>query len=178
MKFLGTSLLVLLLTATFGSAQAACGGGGWHSSRSSATTTTYDSQPIVSSSEASHVVSTSVQPTRDTSYSRPAPNPGTFDTARLDNIAPRLNLSQKQWDRIQTAKQQVREDQLDLNRDVNKAEQRLAQCSGNCDTERLQLNKASQAQRSFSADAEFDRRLQSILSSEQMSIYRGSDRAR
>lgn len=145
MKFLGTTFLVLLFTAFFGSAHAACGGGGYHSTR---VTTTTDSQPIVSSSEASHVVSTSAQSTRD-NYNRPADN-ARLDTSRLDDLAPRMHLSQKQWDRIQVAKQQVRDDQA----------------------------RAAQNQRSFSANVEFERRLQSILNADQLDIYLSNDRSR
>ena len=179
MKFLGASLFLFLISAVVGSAQAACGGGGWHSSTSSASTSVRET-PVVSSSEDRHVVSASVGTApRNSDTARPAKNDDpAFNTARFDSVAPRLNLSQKQLDRIEDVKAQVREDLQDLRHAVNKAEVRLARCYGNCDDEKQNLTRANEAMKNFTGSVEFERRLNSILSQEQLATYHDADSAR
>lgn len=170
MKFLGTSLFLLLVSALIGNAQAACGGGGWHSSPSVSTTTSSTSSrdtAIVSTSESRHVVATSAAPSNE------AP---TFST-RFDGVAPRMGLSQKQANKIEDAKEQIREDLQDLKHDVTKAERRLSRCEGNCDDEKKALNRATEAQRNFSPAAEFERRLQAILNQDQLATFHEADAA-
>ncbi len=180
MKFLSASVFLFLISAVIGSAQAACGGGGWHNSSSSASTAVRET-PVVSSSEDRHVVSASVgYAPRNSDTARPAAknDDPTFNTARFDGVAPRLNLSQKQIDRIEDVKAQVREDLQDLRHAVTKAETRLARCYGNCDDEKQNVARANEAMKNFTGSVEFERRLNSILSQEQLATYHDADSAR
>ena len=115
MKVFG-AFLVLVLMSAFGGAQAACGGGGWHSSTSVSSSSSSSNSSrdrdtaIVSSSESRHIVATTAENTSTPSASARSEG-ASFSTSRFDSVAPRLNLSQKQVNKIEDAKAQLRSEE-------------------------------------------------------------------
>jgi len=160
--FLSLAFLCLVFT---GAAQAACGGGGFKQTRDKPSPEQYSS---------SHTVSVSYQ--KD-SGSREIVSPAHVDTpafsSRYDSIVNDLKVSSDQYNDISNVKHDIGNKVDDLQHDVDKASNKLARCSGNCDKEQRKLQEAQAKLSAYDAKGEFDRRVSSVLTDEQMKTYRG-----
>jgi len=155
---------IALLLST--SVLAACGGGGWHSSSRSSDGSNKTSQSADSNSA------------QNVSYSRPASNDTaaisalSLDTKRFDAMSSRMDLTDRQYRDIESMRRGLREEGDRLSRAYNKAQNKLARCSGDCSDEIKKVERTGDALKAFDPNREFDQRLSGILSSRQMDMYR------
>lgn len=188
----GIALFVALSVLFFvNDAGAACGGGGWKKPSStkpaaesqgaptqtaSATTTAPAATPATSAQAAP----TSTQPApastaqtanKNSTGSSSSTQPSNSFDARFDSISSKLNLDESQWDDVSKAKQNIRNRIAKLAKKLAKAEEKLAQCTGDCEDERHDVAKAKESQRTYDSKAEFEKELKSVLSSGQWSFY-------
>jgi hypothetical protein len=146
------------------SASAACGGGGWH--KRSEQVAVADSVPIVQAQNVSYEKPDRPADRRTDKMS--------LDSSRFDSVSSKLQLSDRQRTDVRRAKDDINGRANGLYDAKMKAESKLARCTGDCSSERRNLDQANSAYNSFSPTQEFDRRLSSILDEKQMNTYRAS----
>ena len=149
-----------------GDVNAACGGGGFKPTRD---------KPSAEIQTSNRTVNVSYQ--KDSS-SREIVSPRNVDTpsfsSRYDAVVNDLKVSSDQYNDISNAKHDIGNKLSDLQRDVEKASNKLARCSGNCDKEQRKLAEAQSRLNEYDAKGEFDRRVGSVLSDDQLKTYRSS----
>jgi chromosome segregation ATPase len=187
----GIALFVALSVLFVNDAGAACGGGGWKKPSSTkpaaesqgaatqtASTTTTAPAPAATQATSAQAAPTATQAapastaqTTNKNSTGSSTQPSNNFDARFDAISSQLNLDESQWEDVSKAKQNVRNRIAKLAKKLAKAEEKLAQCTGDCEGERHDVAKAKESQRTYDSKAEFEKELKSVLSSGQWSFY-------
>ena len=168
MKYTVTFFSLVLVCLVFGgSAQAACGGGGFKPTR--------DKPSAEINTPTNHSVSVSYEKGSSSRevVSSPRIENTTF-SSRFDSSVNDLKVTSQQYNDISSAKHDIGNKLGDLQHDVDKASNKLARCSGDCDKERRKLEEAQSKLTAYDAKREFDRRVGEVLNNEQLKTYQGS----
>ena len=155
--------LVLVCLMLAGAAQAACGGGGFRPGNRDKPSPDIQSARSVSygkNSSASQVTSS-------------LPETPTF-SSRFESVVNNLKLSGQQYTELWNVRVNFNKKLGELQQDVAKAQARLAQCTGNCDTERRQVEESQSKLSAFDAKKEFEHRLTEVLNEEQLRQYQNA----
>lgn len=160
MKILNVLLISGLSVITAREAAAACGGGGWHQSSSAASKPAIQATEVRAEPVSYH--SSNVSGTLGSFY------------ARFEGVSAQLSLTDSQLKDATSAKDSVRNRIEKLEKRKSRAENKLAECTGDCEDETREVRRAADALQAYDAKAEFDNELKSILSSQQWKTYKSS----
>lgn len=165
---IGIAVLVFSCVALASGAQAACGGGGWKSgSKGSPSTVVVQSSSTAVPQSVTQTVQSIV--VGDGAYSYSPSHP--LDTSRLDLVTPQLNLTEEQKSKIAQAKQTINQELNTLLQNKAKTERAFDDCKGACDAERIPMRTAFAAEFHYSANAQLDTQLHTILDAKQLELY-------